>query len=575
MSKAVASLLDPITIELIFNALRSVTDETYIALMRSAFSTNIKERHDHSTAVMDSRGRLVIQADKSLPVHVASMLGLIQSLIAKYPTTEINEGDIFIANDPHVAGGTHLPDINLAMPVFVEGELLGFMCNIAHHADVGGMVPGSMAGGMSEIYQEGLRIPPVKLFRRGELQRDLLDLLLLNVRIPEERRGDYYAQIAACRLGERRLKEVAQSYSVGTLLEAFEMLITSSERRMRSAISRIPDGTYWFEDMMDDDGLGTVDIPIKVRIKVSGDRIHFDFLGTAPQVRGNLNMILNATVSSICYALKALLDPDVPNTQGVLDVCEVVAERGSILNCTFPAAVAARAHTWMRVVDVIIGALSQALPDAAIGACNGSNTTAVFSGIDPRTGAGYLYFETLGGGFGGRADRDGKDGVQGHGTNTSNLPIEAIEMEYPLRVESYGLIPDSGGAGKYRGGLGLRRIVSPVEHTCIFNGAAERFRHAPWGIFGGQPGKVGRFLHVDLGGRETPLDVKPNGVSVGPGDKITLETPGAGGYGSPADRSLTKIAKDYRTGKFSDRYMQDHYGSVPDLSTGASPPDGD
>ena len=552
--------LDPITLEIVFNALRSITDETFIALTKSAYSTNIKERRDHSTAICDLDGRLIVQAENSLPIHLASMTGLMASLLTKYDLADIEEGDLFVANDPHVAGGTHLPDINLAMPVFVDNKLSAFVCNIAHHADVGGMAPGSMAGGMSEIYQEGLRIPVVKLFRRGKLQEDLFEILLLNVRIPEERRGDYYAQIAACRLGRRRLLEAAETYSMDMLQAAFGEIIERTERRMREGVAQIPDGTYHFEDVMDDDGLGTLDIPIKVKIDVAGDRIHFDFTGTSPQVAGNINVTLNATQASVAYCLKALLDPEIPNNEGVLEVCEIECPKGTLLNCSPPAPVAARANTSQRIIDVVIGALSDALPEATVGAANGANTTAVFSGTDPVTGKEYLYLETLGGGFGGSNDRDGKDGVQVHITNTSNLPVEVIEMEYPLRVLSYGLVEDSGGAGKYRGGMGLRREITPVGHDCIFNGAGERFSNEPWGVFGGSSGGTGQFIHTKQDGLEKKLAIKPSGIALKAGEKILVETPGAGGYGAPEERSDAEITDDVESGKFSDAYVKMHYG---------------
>ena len=553
---------DPITLEILYNALKSIGDETFIALMRSAYSTNIKERRDHSTAIMDTAGRLVVQAESSLPVHIASMTGLMSKLLEKFGD-DIHDGDIFIANDPHVAGGTHLPDINVAMPVFHDGTLLAFMCNIAHHADVGGMAPGSMAGGMSEIYQEGLRIPVVRLFREGAISQDIFDLILLNVRIPEERRGDYYAQVAACKLGARRLLETAGVYGFDPLQAAFGEIIALTERRMRQAIAEIPDGTYAFDDVMDDDGLGARDIPIRLRIDIDGERIRFDFTGTAPQVLGNINVTANATHSAVCYGLKALLDPEVPNNQGVLGIPELIIERGSLLDAAFPAPVAARANTCQRIIDVIIGALADALPDKVVAAANGANTTAVFSGADPRTGRNYLYLETLGGGFGGRAAKDGKDGVQVHITNTSNLPVEAIEMEYPLIVESYGLIEDSGGPGTHRGGMGLSRVIRPVDGSCEFNGAGERFTHQPWGLFGGGAGVSGRFLHVGSGGGETPLATKPMGVQVREGESIVIETPGAGGYGAPTERAGEALAEDLASGKFSAAYLKRHYGYSP------------
>ncbi len=554
--------LDPVTLEILWNALRSVSDEAFIALMRSAYSTNIKERRDHSTAICDPAGRLIVQAEHALPIHLASMTGLMGVLRKKFPLEDIAEGDIFVANDPHVAGGTHLPDINMAMPVFHDGRLIAFVCNIAHHADVGGMAPGSMAGGMSEIYQEGLRIPVVKLFRSGRLQEDLFAMFLLNARLPDERRGDYFAQVAACRLAARQLAEAAERYGPEMLARGFEDIVLRTERRMRDAVRQIPDGVYRFEDVMDDDGLGAVDIPIRLAIDVTGERIRFDFTGTAPQVRGNINLTMNATQAAVCYSLKALLDPEVPNNQGMLDVCEIEAPSGTLVNAVAPAPVAARANTCQRIVDVVIGALAEALPDAAVGAANGANTTAVFSGTDPETGAGYLYLETLGGGFGGRSDRDGRDGVQVHITNTSNLPIEAIEQEYPLRVVSYGFVEDSGGAGRFRGGLGLRRSITPVGHSSTFSGAGERFRRSPWGIFGGGAGRPGRFYRQAANGEETPLDTKPNNVPLAPGESIVVESPGSGGYGPPDERSSDALDADRRSGKFSAAFLRSHYGSA-------------
>lgn len=553
--------LDPITVEIVASAFRSVVDETFIALMKSAYSTNIKERHDHSTAICDRDGRLIVQADMSLPIHIASMTGLMNTILSKHPVETIEEGDVFVANDPHVAGGTHLPDINYAAPVFVGGELLGFVCNIAHHADIGGMAPGSMAGGMSEIYQEGLRIPLVKLFRRGELQQDLMDLFLLNARIPDERRGDHFAQIAACRLGVRRIGEIGERYGLPTIREVFDQLVARTHDRMRAAIAEVPDGTFRFEDVLDDDGLGTVDIPIRLAVTVSGDRAVFDWRGSSPQVRGNVNVPINATQAAVAYALRALLDPEIANNQGILDCCEIVAEEGSIVHCVAPAPVAARAHTSQRLIDIIIGALAAAVPERVVGASNGANTTAVFSGRDPRNGRDYLYFETLGGGFGGRADRDGKDGVQVHITNTSNLPIEAIETEYPLRVVSYGFIEDSGGPGKYRGGGGLRRVIQPVGHECLFNGAGERFRNAPWGVFGGGAGRPGRYVLEGPEGART-LDVKPSGVDVPADARIIVETPGSGGYGPASERDADAVEADRRSEKFTEAYLALHYAAA-------------
>ena len=555
---------DPITLEILQNSLRSITDETYIALTKAAYSTNIKERRDHSTALTDTRGRLVVQAENSLPIHLASMLGMMDQLLEKYQPEDMTEGDIFVANDPYVAGGTHLPDVNLAMPCFVDGQLLGFVCNIAHHADIGGMTPGSMAGGMSEIYQEGLRIPLVRLFNGGELNQDIFDLLLLNVRVPHERRGDYFAQVAACRLGARRLGELAQRYRPERLTAAFTAIMDRTEIRLRSGIEQIPDGIYEFTDVLDNDGMGTEDIPISVSINVRGEEISFDFEGTGPQMKGNFNLTFNATQSAVYYVLKAMLDPDLPNNHGLIRAVDISAPPGTLVNAKHPAAVAGRANTTQRVVDVIIGALAPALPEQAVGAANGANVTAVFYGHDPRHDRPYVYLETLGGGFGGRFTKDGKDGVQVHITNTSNLPVEAIEVEYPLLVESYCLIEDSGGAGKFRGGMGIRRVVRPVGHKTVFSGMGERFVHRPWGIFGGKPGATGRFSLRGPSRNDETLPDKPNHVPLSPDHAVVIETPGAGGYGPPTERDGATLAADYRSGKFSAAYMAEHYGFTPD-----------
>jgi len=557
--------IDPITLEIMSNGLKSIMDETYIALMKSAYSTNIKERHDHSTAIVDPAGRLIVQAENSLAIHIGSMMGLMNTLLAKMPLSDVKEGDIFISNDPYAAGGSHLPDVNMAMPVFADGKLVCFMCNIAHHADIGGITPGSMAGG-TEIYQEGTRIPVIRLFRQGELLTDVMDLLLLNARVPEERRGDYFAQVAACRLGVRRMGEMIAARGVPLLEAAFDEIIRRTRERLLEALRRIPPGEYSFEDVMDDDGVGTTNIPLKLKVTVpphgSNQKVLFDFTGTGPQVKGNINSTITVTLAGVLYSLKALLDPDVPNNQGLIEIVDIVAPLGTLINSRFPAAVAARANTAQRIVDVVIGALAPAIPEAAVGAANGANTTAVFFGHDPRHDRDYVYLETLGGGFGGRFTKDGKDGVQVHITNTSNLPVESIEMEYPLLVESYGFVADSGGAGKHRGGLGLRRVVRPVGHTMTFSGQGERFVNKPWGLSGGGSGGTGKFVKLS-GGAEVSLPTKPANLEVKANEAIVVETPGAGGYGKPAERDKAAVENDFVSGKFSRGFIKDHYGVEP------------
>jgi len=524
--------LDTFSLQIAWNGLRSICDETFLSLMRASFSTNIKERHDHSTAILDPDGRLIAQAEMSLPIHLASMTGMVAAMLEKFHG-QLRPGDIFCSNDPHVAGGTHLPDINLAAPVFSDEQLVGFVANIAHHADIGGTAAGSMSGGLTEIWQEGLRIPVVRLAAAGGIEDDVLQLMLLNMRLPHERLGDLNAQIAACRLAEARLSQMANDLEPDGLAAVFEEIIALTGQRMRTAISAIPDGEYSFEDLLDDDGAGTLDLVIRLNIKKRADRMRFDFTGSAPQAKGNINLTFNAVQSAVFYSLKALLDPELPNNEGVFGPVEIIAPEGSILNCLPPAAVALRANTSQRVVDVVIGALAKGIPERAIAAANGANTSAVFAGINPQDGKPYIYLETLGGGMGARANKDGKDGVQVHITNTSNLPIEAIEMEYPLRVLEYSLRQGSGGAGRHRGGMGLKRVIAPVGHDAVFSGVGERFRHAPWGLDGGAPGAPGQFHMVDASGGKTRLVNKSLNLPLPEGHSVIIETPGAGGYGPP------------------------------------------
>ena len=550
--------ITPIQAELLRNSLASICDEMYIALMKSAYSTNIKERKDHSTALFDADGRVVVQGE-SMPLHLASMLGLVEVVLEKYGKAGLRDGDMFLSNDPYVGRGSHLPDVAIAAPIFKNGELAMFACNIAHHADIGGMSPGSMAGGMTEIFQEGLRIPPIRLFEAGVLKRDVMDLILLNVRVPEERLGDYNAQIASNRLAVRRCSALIDRWGMELITEGFDTIIKAVARRTRASISNLADGVYEFEDVVDDDGLSRKNIRIKVRITVAGDEIEFDFEGTEPQVEGNNNVTFAGLQAACLYCLKVLLDPDCPQNHGMLDPVTIKAPLGSIVNAGFPAASAARAQTGQRIVDVVLGALAPACPDRVVAAGNGANTSAAFFGQE-ENGRFYVYLETLGGGAGGRSYKDGTDGVQVHMTNTSNLPIEALETEYPLMIERYELVQDSGGAGRYRGGLGIRRDYRPIGHVTTFSGQGERFVNRPWGLFGGGPAATGRFAIISDNGDETRLSNKPSTQKIPPGAIISVITAGGGGFGAPDDRTPDDLDKDAASGKFSPAFLEENYG---------------
>ena len=556
--------LSAIEIELLRNALSSICDEMYLALMKSAYSTNIKERKDHSAAIFDTQGRVVIQGE-SQPLHLASMLGLVEVVLERYPRETIEPGDMFASNDPFVGKGSHLPDVALAMPVFTPAEngklgpLFGFVANIAHHSDIGGMSPGGIAGGMTEIYQEGLRIPPIRLVAGGEIVSDVLDLILLNVRVPHERRGDYMAQIAANRLGERRFAELFRKHPPAKVAQASSGIIEAVARRMRACIGDLPNGVYRFRDVLDDDGFDSEDIPICVEITVEDEHITFDFEGTGPQVKGNINNSWAGLQASVLFGLKVLVDPDGPTNHGMLDPVTIKAPEGSVVHARFPAATAGRSQTCQRVIDAILGALADAVPDKVIAAGNGANLLIAFSGNGP-SGKYYLYMETIGGGAGARAYKDGTDGVQVHTTNTSNLPIEALEREYPLLIERYELVADSGGAGTYRGGMALRRDYRGLDHTLAFSVHGERYRSHPWGLFGGQPGATGIHQVLYDDGRVETLPAKTATLEITQDAVVSIVTPGAGGYGPPEARNLHHLAEDLRSGKSTESYLCEHYG---------------
>ena len=553
--------LSPIEVELLRNGLTSICDEMFLAIMKSAYSTNIKERHDHSAAIFDAEGRVVAQGE-SLPLHLASMLGLVEVVLDRYEIDNIRPGDMFLSNDPFVGRGSHLPDVAILAPVFRENELVMFVSNIAHHSDIGGMAPGSMAGGMTEIYQEGLRIPPIRIVQNDEILSDILDLVLLNVRIPGERRGDYMAQIAANRLGSRRLQELFTKWSGDQISTGCSSIIKAVTRRMRSGIAELPDGEYSFEDVLDDDGMGTENIPIVVKIRIKKDEIWLDFEGSGAQVKGNMNNSFAGLQASVLFALKVLIDPDGPTNHGMLEPVHIEAPEATVVNASFPAATAARAQTCQRIIDVILGALAPAVPERVIAACNGANGVATFSGKDAR-GQYYLYMETIGGGAGGRAYKDGSDGIQVHVTNTSNLPVEALENEYPLLVEKYELVENSGGAGKWRGGLGLRRVYRGLDHTLTFSGQGERAITPPWGIFGGESGGTGSISILHDDGKRTELAIKPASLEVEPSASVCIETPGAGGYGPAQERDGESLLDDLRSEKFSAEFMEKFYNYNP------------
>jgi N-methylhydantoinase B len=544
--------MDRIALEVIGSTLLSIAEEMGQALIKSSYSSNIKERQDCSTAIFNVRGEVIAQAEH-IPMHLGSLIMIVREILTRYPVSALRDGDTFIGNDPYTGGSTHLPDITVASPLFCDGDLVGFVANIAHHADGSG-------GPTRTIYDEGLRIPPIRIVEAGALRADLMELLLLNFRLPRERRGDFRAQFAANRIGAQRVGELLARYGRQTCEAAMEELLAYGERKIRAALRNIPGGVYAFEDWMDDDGAGGPPVPIKVAIMVADDQIALDWTGTGPQVRGDINVVYLALLATVYYALKALLDPTIPANGGFYRAIRVEAPRGSIVNATPPAPVAWRTQTCQRIADVVFGALAPALPDRVIGATNGANSAWVFSGLHPHTGQYYVYLETLAGGSGARASKDGLDAVQVHITNTSNLPVECLEMEYPLLVEEYAVVPDSGGPGRHRGGLGLRRTIRVRGGEATFLGTLDRARFAPWGIFGGREGGTASLVLNQGTPAARLLPPKLAGMRLVDGDSVTIVTPGAGGYGRPSERDGTRVTRDLAEGRISTAIAREVYG---------------
>lgn len=538
--------VDPVTVEVIGNAISSIAEEMGETLIRASYSTNIKERRDCSTVLFDARGRTLYQAEH-IPIHLGSLMGVVEAILERFPADQIREGDVFIGNDAYTGGGTHLPDIVLASPIYHEGALAGWATNLAHHADF-------VDRGHEHIYQEGLRIPPIRLQRAGELQQDVLDLILLNCQVPRERLNDLRAQLAANRFGIQRFQALCARYGTDFLNRVFDELLDYAERRMRAGIAEIPDGTYAFEDSFDADELDEA-LNFRLRLTVCGDEMDLNFIDIPPQVRAGLNLVETALLATAYYAVKTVVDPSAPPNAGLFRPITVSAPYGSILNAAPPGAVNGRTNTCQRVVDLVHGALAQAVPERLVAACNGAVTSATFTGTNPRTGEFYVYLETLGGGFGARASKDGLDGVQVHVTNTSNLPVEGLEPEYPLIVERYELVRDSGGPGQWRGGMGIRRQIRAIDHHCRMFIYGTREESAPWGLFGGLEG--GRYrLERDSG--VAPL---VGGVGeLAPGQSVAVVTPGAGGYGPPERRDQALVRRDLAEDRISPETARRAYG---------------
>lgn len=531
--------LDAVLVEVVGSALSTIVEEMSETLVKAAYSPNIKERRDCTASLFDAEGQAIAQDEGGSPLHLGSLMGIVAALRAQYPMEQIRPGDVFIGNDPYTGGGSHLPDIVLATPIFVGGELRAWAATLAHHADFGDR-------GHAHIFQEAIRIPPVHLVREGVRQEELLQLILLNCQVPEERIADLRAQEAALRVAVTRYGELCERHGTEVVQAIGVELLDYTERRTRAAIAEFPDGEYSFEDRFDCPELDD-ELVLRVRIVVSGDRMLFDFAGNPPQVRASVNVVWTGLYAAVYYTIKTMIDPDIAPNAGLYRPVTIEAPENSIVNCSAPAAVNGRSETCQRIVDLIQGALAEAVPERITAASNGANTGVHFSGHDPARGRDFVYLETIGGGSGARHNKDGLDGVQVHMTNTSNLPVESLETEYPLMVEAYEFIEDSGGIGEHRGGMGIRRRIRAEAADVHFWLDTSRQRSQPWGVFGGGPGASARCV-LSEGAR--PID---HGYTVlQPGQWASIETAGAGGYGDPSAREEHALEADVRDGRVSE-----------------------
>ena len=548
--------IDPIRFEVIRNALAQATEEMAAALRRSAYSTNVKTRQDFSCAYFDPDMRVIAQAFTQ-PVHLGSFVEHVPRAIRRHGVDNLGPGDMILSNDPY-GGGVHLNDISLIGPVHWNGQLAGYTACLAHHVDVGGGAPASV-GAFQEVFQEGVIIPAVKLVKGGEIVDDVFRLVLAQIRSKRETAGDFRAQVASNLTGIRRVNEIIDRFGMDEFLRYVDEIVDYTSRRTRAEIEKLPKGVYTAAGSVDNDGFTDKPVQLKVKVTIDDSGVHFDTTGSEPQRRAPVNSTFAQTFSACAYALRSLMDKDLPVNHGFYEYVRITAPLGSVTNCVHPAPVVGGWETHVRVNDLIFKALSVSLPDEVPAGTKAMQCHSGFGGEHPRTGEYYCYLETLAGGYGARSRSDGPDAVQSHGQNTENAPVEELESNYPLRIDRYGLIPDSEGPGKFRGGLGIRRDYLFPSET-IFTILADRDRAGPHGLFGGQPGSISVYALM-RDGEETHLSSKST-VQLQPGDVISYRTSGGGGFEDPLLRDPERVLSDVADGKVSVERASRVYGVV-------------
>ena len=553
---------DIVTAEVVGNYLLSVAEQVNQTIIKASFNPNIKERQDCSAALLDGQGRLVAQADNN-PAHLGSLLYMGEEVLKKYGD-RVREGDVFIHNDPYTRGSSHLSDLTLVTPIFAQGRLAFFAVNTGHHVDVGGRVPGSTAPDSRTIYEEGVRVPLVRLADAGALNEDMLALICYGCRDPEERAADIRAQIAANEIARRPLVALAERYGIEGLFVIVETILDYAERRGREVIATLPEGRYRATVWMDSDGINDDEIPITVTSVIRDKAIHFDFTGTGPQAAGAMNCVASIVAAAVYFAFKPMLDPGIPPNSGFFRCITMHAPPGTIVNPLPPAATGVRIDAAQKITDAVVKSLVGALPrDRAVAGSHAINSCWLFYGDDPIRKKSYVYIETFGGGGGARAGKDGMDGIHVYLVNTRNLPVEVLEREYPLLVERYGFVPDSGGPGEFRGGLGIWRDIRALCDGNYLTTRSEGQKRGTWGVLGGGEGGPARVFKNPGTRREERLPAKRSDIPLRRGDVLSLRTPGGGGLGDRRRRDPERIAADIANGKITPAHARKVYQFGP------------
>ncbi|RVT93503.1 hydantoinase B/oxoprolinase family protein [Sphingomonas crocodyli] len=558
---SVAPQFDAIAMEVFSNRMLSITETMALHMMRSSYSPVIKERRDFSVGIFDANGRLIAQGTH-IPLHLGSLLGGVESLLQRYSVDQMIDGDAFVCNDPYLAGGTHIPDISVVTPIFIDGEVVAFAANIGHHSDLGGAVPGSISPDSRSIFSEGLRIPIIRIARAGEIDEDVLNLISQNSRMAEERRLDLRVQIAVNERGGTETKALFRRMGLDNAKTAIRDVFAYTAERLRRSVASLPDGRYSFTTWLDDDGTGSEPVPIVANVIVEDDQLHIDLEGTGPQAQGAFNVPRNALRATIYYCVKALLDPDLMPNSGMFDGVKISAPEGSIANPKFPAAVGVRSNTCQKIAGAVFGAFRDVLPiERQIASSNDLLPSFLFAGTQPDSERFYVCGETIGGGGGARYDGDGMDAIHVHVTNTLNLPTESLENEYPLLCEEYALAVDSGGAGRWRGGLGIARQVRALHDATTFSARSDSYIHGAEGLDGGQTGGLSVITRNPGRDDQEALPTKVAQLILKAGDSIRVQTPGGGGFGPAKERPLDELARDLRDGFVSQEAAERDYGT--------------